>query len=69
MNYNNILSNGTRLYLENELEDLLLLSRREYYNTKKFLLDNELIKIDFENLTLSDVATTVKSMPWYDSFV
>lgn len=45
MNYNNILSNGTRLYLENELEDLLLLSRREYYNTKKFLLDNELIKI------------------------
>lgn len=45
MNYDNILSNGTRLYLENELEDLLLLSRREYYNTKKFLLDNELIKI------------------------
>ena len=33
------------------------------------MYDNELIKIDFENLTLSDVATTVKSMPWYDSFV
>lgn len=33
------------------------------------MYDNELIKIDFENLTLSDVAPTVKSMPWYDSFV
>ena len=41
-----------KLYKENDLMELLKLKRAEYFNTKKALIDNGLIKIDTDkNIT------------------
>ena len=45
MDYDNYLANNRRLYKEDDLQNLLKLSRAEYFNTKKFLIENSLIKI------------------------
>lgn len=50
MNYDNYLSNGKRLLRVDDLEGLLGLSEREFYRTKKSLIDNNLITITDKNL-------------------
>ena len=50
MNYDNYLSNGKRLLRVNDLEGLLGLSEREFYRTKKSLIDSNLITIKDKNL-------------------
>lgn len=51
MNYNNYLSDGRRLITLDKVNNLLALSDTELRRTIKFLLENELIKID-DNLIL-----------------
>lgn len=50
MNYNNYLSNGRRLLRESDLQDMLLLGKSEYYKTKDYLLEKDLISIDADGL-------------------
>ena len=52
MNYDNILSNKKRLLKENDLENILMLSRSETYKTKKWLIENKFIFIN-ENDTIT----------------
>lgn len=49
MNYDNYLSNGKRLYSDDEVFELLNLGRTETYKTKKYLIDNEFIIINKNN--------------------
>lgn len=50
MNYDNYLSNGRRLLRESDLQDMLLLGKSEYYKTKDYLLEKDLISIDADGL-------------------
>ena len=50
MNYDGYLSDGRRLLRETNLRDLLMLGNTEYYKTKKYLLEKELIFIDDKEL-------------------
>lgn len=52
MNYDNYLSNGKRLLTVHDLEGLLGLSEREYYRTRKCLIDNGLMSITEKGLVL-----------------
>jgi hypothetical protein len=51
MNYDNLLSNGVRLIKEEDLMEILLLGKTEFYKTKKYLIENDFISIQ-ENKTI-----------------
>lgn len=46
MNYDNYLSDGTRLIKEEKLGELLKLKQTEVFKTKKYLIENEFIAIN-----------------------
>lgn len=50
MNYDGYLSDGRRLLREIDLRDMLLLGKSEYYKTKDYLLEKDLISINAEGL-------------------
>lgn len=50
MNYDNYLTNGKRLLNKDDLQDILLLGKSEYYKTRDYLLKKELIFIDDKDL-------------------
>lgn len=52
MNYDNYLSDGRKLLKEDDLQDLMLLGKTEYYKTKKYFTDKELIFIDDKGFVL-----------------
>ncbi len=65
MNYNNKLEYGNAkgdngLMVEKDLQEVLCVSRREYFNTKKVLLDNNLIIIDKDNTIIINKKYAIK---------
>lgn len=50
MNYDGYLSDGRRLLREADFIDILLLGKSEYYKTKDYLLEKDLISINAEGL-------------------
>ena len=59
MNYDNLLSNGSRLLKEDDLFDILLLGKTECFKTKKYLIEKDLIKVN-DNKTISVNSTFCK---------
>ena len=55
MNYNNLLSDGRKLYKSKDLKMLLKLSNTEYKRTEKYLLENKLIiYTDSDNIEINN---------------
>lgn len=64
MNYDNFLSNGTRLYKSKDLKILLKLSNTEYKRTEDYLLENDLISYtDKDNIKINNKYCLKGKMP------